>query len=129
MNRSKAEVTNRIIVIRASAVFPEAQNALLKSFEEPVQGTIFFVIVPTISGLLPTLLSRTIVLHHTEQKTVNKLSEDFLNGDYQSRIKIIESITKDLKDKKMERAELGEFIFVLEKNIYEQYVEIQYSIT
>lgn len=49
---------SRIFVIVASALTTEAQNALLKTFEEPPAGAIFVLVVPSPETLLPTLRSR-----------------------------------------------------------------------
>ena len=49
---------NRIFVIAASGMTNEAQNALLKTLEEPPAGSIFYIIVPSPETLLPTLRSR-----------------------------------------------------------------------
>ncbi|PIR83159.1 hypothetical protein COU19_02020 [Candidatus Kaiserbacteria bacterium CG10_big_fil_rev_8_21_14_0_10_56_12] len=54
--------TKRAIIIAAARAYREAQNALLKIFEEPVPGTHLFLILPTLGGLLPTLRSRVVVL-------------------------------------------------------------------
>ena len=50
--------TQKFFIIRFYSITLEAQNALLKSIEEPTQGTHFFFITPQSSVLLPTLLSR-----------------------------------------------------------------------
>ena len=47
----------RIFIIELNAVTHEAQNALLKVFEEPAQGTHFFIISPSSDIFLPTLRS------------------------------------------------------------------------
>ncbi len=49
---------SRAIVIAASRAYHEAQNALLKIFEEPAPGTHLFLILPSAGMLLPTLKSR-----------------------------------------------------------------------
>ncbi len=53
---------HRVIIITASRIYHEAQNALLKVFEEPPKGVHIFLIVPTFGGILPTLRSRVQVL-------------------------------------------------------------------
>ena len=50
--------SHRTFVIVANSILTEAQNALLKLFEEPNATTIFYLIVPTEDILLPTLRSR-----------------------------------------------------------------------
>jgi DNA polymerase III delta prime subunit len=44
----------RVFIIAAPTMSVEAQNALLKTLEEPPRGTLFFIIVPSPSALLPT---------------------------------------------------------------------------
>ena len=48
----------KVCLICTDFMTPEAQNALLKTFEEPVPNTHLFFIVPKIDILLPTFLSR-----------------------------------------------------------------------
>jgi DNA polymerase III delta prime subunit len=48
----------RIFVVTANSFLLEAQNSLLKMFEEPIDNTHFFLIVPDINVLLRTLVSR-----------------------------------------------------------------------
>lgn len=52
----------KLVAIAAGRLFHEAQNALLKLFEEPVEGTTLVLIVPAEGILLPTLRSRLIRL-------------------------------------------------------------------
>ncbi len=56
------DVSKKIFLICADRFLLEAQNALLKMFEEPADGTHFFVIVPDRNVLLPTLVSRLYVV-------------------------------------------------------------------
>lgn len=48
----------KFFIISANSFTTEAQNALLKVFEEPAPGVHFFIITPSASRLLPTLHSR-----------------------------------------------------------------------
>ena len=48
----------RIFIISAPGMTSEAQNALLKTLEEPPADAMFFIIVPSPETLLPTLRSR-----------------------------------------------------------------------
>lgn len=48
----------KVCVICTDFITPEAQNALLKTFEEPVPNTHLFFILPNADILLPTFLSR-----------------------------------------------------------------------
>lgn len=54
------EEGNRIVIIEeADRMTPQAQNALLKSLEEPDKNTYFILTAVSKKGLLPTILSRT----------------------------------------------------------------------
>jgi DNA polymerase-3 subunit delta' len=51
---------NRVIIIdSAQTLNPQAANALLKTLEEPPEGTFFFLIAPSVAGLMPTIRSRS----------------------------------------------------------------------
>jgi len=52
----------RIFVIETFAMTIEAQNALLKVFEEPTANAIFIIIAPMANILLPTLRSRMLII-------------------------------------------------------------------
>ena len=62
--RQEGKTGRKIFIIETMFATVEAQNALLKIFEEPTVGTHFFVITPSAAIFLPTLLSRVIVVRH-----------------------------------------------------------------
>ncbi len=51
------------IIKEGDALTPEAQNALLKTLEEPPEYAVFIIIVENSSALLPTVLSRSTLIH------------------------------------------------------------------
>lgn len=55
----------KLVGIATGRIFHEAQNALLKVFEEPAEGTVVALIVPVEGMVLPTLRSRLISLPST----------------------------------------------------------------
>ena len=55
---SRGLADRRVFIIRATHITREAQNALLKTLEEPPAGAVFFFIVPAPEMLLSTLRSR-----------------------------------------------------------------------
>ncbi len=58
---NKAITTGKkIFIIETRLMTIEAQNALLKVFEEPTPNTHFFIITPTAEVFLPTLKSRVV---------------------------------------------------------------------
>ena len=51
---------NRVIIFdQANTMNPQTSNALLKTLEEPPEGTFFFLIAPSVAGILPTIRSRS----------------------------------------------------------------------
>ncbi|WP_374001421.1 DNA polymerase III subunit delta' C-terminal domain-containing protein [Bdellovibrio bacteriovorus] len=56
----KSLTGNRVIIIdQAQTLNPQAANSLLKTLEEPPEGTFFFLIAPSVAGILPTIRSRS----------------------------------------------------------------------
>jgi len=90
----------RIIVVGASDLTREAQNALLKIFEDPPAQARFFLIVPSVERLLPTLLSRFLVIRATKSRVQQMTNESasFLKSTLAARLKIVQPIIRE-KDK------------------------------
>jgi len=55
---SQEPQARKIFIISVNSFLLEAQNSLLKMFEEPIENTHFFLIVPDASALLKTFVSR-----------------------------------------------------------------------
>lgn len=88
----------KIFIIGTESITIPAQNALLKTFEEPTEGTHFFIIIPRADLLLPTLLSRVLIARGeiaTEDDT-RVLAEKFIDTDFEGRF----AISKKLAEKK-----------------------------
>ncbi len=111
----------KVILISASRVYHEAQNALLKLFEEPPAGVYLFFILPSLGGLLPTLRSRAQTLNpildvlrptpHVGRSTSNtfhipKVAEEFMKASKEKRSAMIKKLTNG-KDEE-ERRKLRE---------------------
>jgi len=88
----------KIFIIGAESFTHEAQNALLKTFEEPTVGTHFFIILPRAEMLLPTLLSRVLVVSGggAPEDEAKKIAEKFIDASLEDRL----AIAKKLADKK-----------------------------
>lgn len=84
-------------VITTHSLTREAQNALLKLFEDPPTDTIFYLVVPHESILLPTLRSR-LLLHGARRESKRDLAEKFLNSDYKDRLTTIADLAKNDTD-------------------------------
>lgn len=66
----------KIFLISAERFTHQAQNALLKTLEEPSQGVHFFILLNTPDLLLPTLQSRIQIIRLGEQNPSLKKSSD-----------------------------------------------------
>lgn len=91
----------KLIVIAAGRLFPPAQNALLKLFEEPSEGTTLILIVPAIGMLLPTLRSRLIELPR-EEGTIDEAAQVFLSASSAEREKTVAKLVARVKSDKDE---------------------------
>lgn len=87
----------KVICISAPSMTVEAQDALLKLFEEPPANTHFFVVLPSVQALRSTLLSRVRVIQKTlmVQEPLGPLAKEFLESTYADRLKTIAKIAKD----------------------------------
>lgn len=86
----------KALIIAASRAYHEAQNALLKLFEEPAQNTYLFLVMPSVGMLLPTLRSRVAVLPEAEggrrKAIVSEVAEEFLKASKEKRGTIIKKL-------------------------------------
>ncbi|MDD3531171.1 MAG: hypothetical protein PHV99_01070 [Candidatus Pacebacteria bacterium] len=96
----------KVIIIAASRVYHEAQNALLKIFEEPPKGTYLFLILPTLGGLLPTLRSRVQVLNvGRTASNIPESAEEFIKASKEKRSAMIKKLAsgKDEEERRENR--------------------------
>lgn len=102
--RQRASATSfggagKVFIIEIFSFSAESANALLKLFEEPSKGTHFFIIVPSLDDVIPTLRSRLAVVDNQDSERLALGTEEarkFL-GDLPG--KRAESIKKILKNK------------------------------
>lgn len=119
----------RLIVIATERIYPEAQNALLKTFEEPPMGTTLVLVVPSAGMLLPTLRSRLIPLSpsnpHTDEKHEAHV---FLQGSPKERESVVEAILAQAKkdapeEKQKARTKALQLLNGLTHSVYLQHRE------
>ncbi len=72
----------KIFLISAERFTHQAQNALLKTLEEPSMNVHFFVLLSAPDLLLPTLLSRMQVVRSNSQESSFKKSSDVSSGKH-----------------------------------------------
>ena len=90
--------SHAFFIISAISLTREAQNALLKLFEEPTEGTHFFLITPSFKNLLPTLQSRLFLLREASSVAPRSGGEAFLHADPKERLTFLTSLIEK-KDK------------------------------
>ncbi len=103
-----------LIVIAAERLFHEAQNALLKVFEEPGENTTLVLVVPSEGMLLPTLRSRLLPLPGTKTEELPAVAQEFLEKPAK-RADIVAAILKragadDADEKQAGRSDARELI-------------------
>jgi hypothetical protein len=90
----------KIFILVTGAITSEAQNSLLKVFEEPTPGTHFFVIASSARLLLPTLKSRMVVVRH--ESAPNDMgqagAQAFMEMSYKDRLAFVATMIEE-KDK------------------------------
>ena len=91
----------KVFVIAAQSITREAQNALLKTLEEPTADTIFALLVPR-GALIDTVRSRMMEVPFVPQGQDDSLAKEFLRATPEARSTLIASILKE-KDKEAAR--------------------------
>lgn len=96
----------KIFIISANSFLLDAQNSLLKIFEEPIENTHFFVITPDTNSLLKTFISRFYFIKAAPTPVgigapTESVGEKFLAMPLQRRIEFL----KELLPKKDEEDE------------------------
>jgi hypothetical protein len=104
----------KVFVVYANFITKDAQNSLLKIFEEPTPDTVFFLVLPEATDLLVTLKSRLIFGKGGGDDTASQ-AEAFLSAKVGKRMEIVAKIVKDIKDEKMNKAGAIKFIKNIEK--------------
>jgi DNA polymerase III delta prime subunit len=117
---------HKVLIIAALRAYHEAQNALLKLFEEPPQSTYLFLVMPSLGGLLPTLRSRVQALEKTEnrkQKTeIAEAAEHFLAASREKRTALIKKLAsgKDEEERRENREQAIAIINGIEAAAYQR---------
>jgi DNA polymerase III delta prime subunit len=118
-----AEGARKIFIVAFNTMMSEAQNALLKTLEEPTTGTHFFFITRTGEILFPTVRSRMQVIRSKEtgdrKQEAGNAGEKFLNASLAERMNMIEHLTKAKTEEKPKAKEDARiFLESLERALY-----------
>jgi len=87
----------KVFIISANSFLLEAQNTMLKVFEEPIENTHFFVIVPDASAFLKTFTSRFYLIKGGKSDLTQD-AEKFITLPLQNRIEFIKELLVEAED-------------------------------
>jgi len=102
----------KVFVVQTNRLTREAQNALLKTFEEPTVHTHIFILIPHAAHILPTLRSRVMLISETVESVSAVEPKEFLSLDSAKRLNAAQAFIKN-KDKEGARV----FLDALEKEL------------
>ncbi len=109
--------SHRIFIIATAGMTSEAQNALLKTLEEPPADAVFFFVVPAPETLLQTLRSRAqiLTLVHTGEKEQTIDAKTFLAAPSQKRLDMLKPLLEKDEDDKRDIGNIIRFLSSLEQ--------------
>jgi hypothetical protein len=97
----------KIFIICVNSFSLDAQNVLLKMFEEPIENTHFFLIVPDVNALLKTLISRFYLIRPPiELGREFQEAEKFITMPLKNRIDFIKELLVEPEEKDEEGNEI-----------------------
>ena len=122
ISKSFIQGNKRIFIIVTSNITHEAQNSLLKVFEEPNEDSHFFLIMPSPHVLLPTLRSRLNIIKTDEkpEEGIIALEQaiEFLKLSKKEKVDFMDEFAKDISDENKNKNDAQEFLAALEYQIY-----------
>lgn len=117
----KAVSERRVFVLAMPDMTREAQNALLKTLEEPHDNALFFFIVPAPDTLLPTLRSRMQVLRMSGRVAVSTLdTRSFLAAEPARRVDMLKPLLEKGEDDRRDMSAIISFLTELESLLGQQ---------
>jgi hypothetical protein len=96
----------RVFLVFANNFLIEAQNSLLKIFEEPSENTIFFIITPDASSMLKTLISRFYFIAKENNDTKSASAAEFIKMPLSARIEFLKELLVETDDEDEEGNEI-----------------------
>ncbi|MFA5934870.1 MAG: hypothetical protein WC827_03240 [Candidatus Paceibacterota bacterium] len=104
----------KVFVISTNFITEKAQNSMLKLFEEPSGDTHFFLIIPTVENIIPTLKSRMIIIEHGEKGSSIINVKNFLKAPVGERLEMIKKLMTSISDEEESKMEVVKFINSIE---------------
>ena len=110
--------SRRIFIIATAGMTNEAQNALLKTLEEPSGDALFFFILPSPQTLLPTLRSRAQLLDiGSSPRTLTVDPQAFLSAAPKDRLDLLKPLLEKDDDEKRDVGSALQFLAALEQEL------------
>lgn len=118
----------KIIAIKTNFITSEAQNSLLKIFEEPTENTHLFLIMPSSEAILPTLKSRLAVINNVDierphlcgRRTSTASATEFLGASIAERFELIKKFLPK-KGEKVDKMKIISFLNDLEVILHQNF--------
>ena len=111
--------SRRIFIISTRGFTVEAQNALLKIFEEPGEAVCFFLIMPSAGLLLPTVRSRLRIIDQAQSPEMDQTEiKKFLNLSPAKRLEFVKDLLDEISKEKKTKQDALDFLDSLQSAIY-----------
>ena len=131
-SRKAVSATRRIFIISANFITKEAQNSLLKMFEEPSGDSVFFLIISSASILLPTLRSRMMIVRLDHAEISNSFAGGtlfdagkFIKSSVTERLAMVKKIVDKIVDEETSRFVAVEFLNAFERELLNDSLSIE----
>jgi len=98
--------SKKVFVICVNSFTLDAQNVLLKMFEEPIENTHFFLVVPDTKALLKTLISRFYLIKNKNSDILDKEAKEFISMSLRARIDFIKELLAESEEEDEEGNEI-----------------------
>jgi DNA polymerase III delta prime subunit len=138
------EVELKVIIIETKGITVEAQNALLKLLEEPADFVRFFLVVPSLHLVLPTVKSRMALLdlnvasaggsrantnyeNRIGDNDVLNDAEAFIAATLPKRLDIIKKLTDEISKEKKTKYDAKLLLNAIEMSLYETRLQAERS--
>lgn len=113
----------KFFIVAFNTMTSEAQNALLKTLEEPTEHTHFILITRNKETLIATVRSRVQLVHEKGKPRESKIGEEFISADIPERLLRIEKFTKVKADEKSEAKDAArDFLAHLETALHARFL-------
>jgi hypothetical protein len=121
MDLRQAADLYKVFIISFDSITSEAQNALLKTVEEPAGGSHFFFIISSEDILLPTLRSRLLKLETEKAESASKEAKEFLKMPLDERLLYAHKFSDEIKKEKRTKKEAIDFLNSVEDVLSQDY--------